>query len=73
MVNKVAIWKCGKCGDVVMSKSWETHTLDKCFCNSISIDFEEYYCRIIGDNPSFYKVIEIKQKKQKKNNKKEDK
>ena len=42
-------WKCGFCGDVVISDSKEHHKMDHCKCKKSAIDLEEDYCRCVGN------------------------
>jgi hypothetical protein len=42
-------WKCGYCGDKVISNSEKRHTMDMCECNRSGYDLELYYTRTIGD------------------------
>lgn len=50
-------WKCGICGDEVVSYSNRRHEMNCCKCGKSAVDLEEHYQRDIG------KVIEIKREK----------
>ena len=68
-IRKRLIWKCELCEDVIVSHSHLRHTLDTCDCGKTSVDMEEFYTRILGDNFVFIseKIKENGEKKMKVN------
>jgi hypothetical protein len=57
MKNKIMVWQCRKCRDVVVSDSRIHHKLDFCICGKCAIDLEQGYHRIICDKESDIKII----------------
>lgn len=56
----IIIWKCGICKSIQVSNSKQRHQMDSCECGSISLDLEEYGCRLVGSFKDYVKLKEIK-------------
>ena len=41
----VIVWKCDKCGDVVVSHAREHHNMNSCKCGESFMDLEKWGCR----------------------------
>lgn len=52
--------KCGKCGDVIVSKF--RHDFVQCQCGAIAVDGGNDYIRRIGDPSDFIEVTEEESK-----------
>lgn len=56
----IIIWGCRNCGSIQVSNSKLRHTMDTCECGKISLDLEEYGCRIVGSFKDYVKLKKIK-------------
>lgn len=42
------IWKCKKCGDILVSRSDKRHDMNVCKCGQSGVDLEQWYQRNMG-------------------------
>jgi len=50
-------WRCPLCKDILVSDSKKRHTMDWCKCSQTGVDLEEYYCRIVGNQPDMWEQV----------------